>query len=825
MNKPLLTFILILFFYSPYSQDKRIEAVKTSNSIKIDGDINDAAWKEIAPVTDFTTSIPVFGKKPQQITQVKITYDNSAVYILAYMHNDPANVRRQLTARDNIYLQDVDVFSVGLDTYDDKQNGFLFRITAAGVQGDARISGSTDDTWDAVWESKVSIKKDGWVAEIKIPFSAIRFSKAPIQTWGVQFTSFSRKINEVSTWSPDDPAISGTINKWGEWNGLQNITPPLRLSFLPYLSGGVKVSPVSNSKITEYLKSGGMDVKYGINESFTLDATLIPDFAQVQSDNIVLNLSPFDIKFTDYRPFFTEGTELFDKAGIFYSRRIGAAPSGSYGILQLATASPNYTIIKNPGITRLYNATKFSGRTKHNLGIGILNSLTVPMHAEVRDNVKDSVWRMLTEPLTNYNIIVLDQALKNRSSVTFTNTNVLRKGNSRNANVAALDVSLYDKKNLHQFFIDGLYSSVWGREGKYDGYKSDIRFRKVSGKLQYNINAAVISDTYDPNDLGFLRNNNQFNFGTTLSYVIFKPTTHFLNQRYDVGFINLYLYNPFKWQNFVTNSRAFFLLKNFWDITATFQMQPFWSNDYFELRTQGKFLKRAPVYYLDVTGSTDSRKKLYVSYDFGYAETPIPKDPFYSGTLGFRYRFSDKFQVNTEVHAETDNTNWGYVYNDLVTGQPVVGTRKIRTDYSVLGATYNFNPLMNLTVRMRHYWSMVDYSKFYDIMDNGYWKERAFESGHNQNFNTFNLDMFYTWNFLLGSRIILSWKNALGADVDIDGIVNKSYTKNFTRVFHNPHSNELSLKIIYYVDYLNLKKKNFNSKDSFRHKPATGNML
>ena len=800
--KLLPTFILSLFFYVSHAQVRRIEAAKTGNSIKIDGDINDPAWKEIIPVTDFITSTPVYGDKPQQTTFVKITYDNTAVYILAYMHTAPANVRKQLTARDDLDLQDVDVFSVGLDTYNDKQNGFLFQVTAAGVQGDARISAVVDKTWDAVWESKVSMKNDGWVAEIKIPFSAIRFSKTPFQTWGVQFTSFSRKTNETSTWSPDDPAINGTINKWGEWNGLQNILPPLRLSFLPYLSGGIRVSPVGTSKITEYLKSGGMDVKYGINESFTLDATLIPDFAQVQSDNIVLNLSPFDIKFTDYRPFFTEGTELFNKAGIFYSRRIGNTPSGSYGVLQLATVAPNYTIIKNPGITRLYNATKFSGRTKHNLGIGILNSLTVPMYAKIRDDSKDSTLRILTEPLTNYNIIVLDQALKNRSSITFTNTNVLRKSNSRNANVAALDISLYDKKNLHQFFIDGLYSDIWGTQGRYDGYKSDIRFRRVSGKFQYNINAAVISDTYDPNDLGFLRNNNQFNFGTTLSYVIFKPTTHFLNQRYDIGFINLYLYNPFKWQNFVTNSRAFFLLKNFWDITATFQMQPYWSNDFFELRTQGKFLKRAPVYYLDLTGSTDSRKKLFVNYDFGFSESPLPKDPYYSGILGFRYRFSDKFQMNTELHAEIDNGNWGYAYRDISTGQPVVGTRKIRTNYSILGATYNFNPLMNLTVRMRHYWSRVNYSNFYDIMNNGYWTDRAYEGGHDQNFNTFNFDMFYTWNFLLGSRIILSWKNALGADVDIDGMVNRTYAKNFTTVFHNPHSNELTLKIIYYVDYL-----------------------
>jgi hypothetical protein len=159
------------------------------------------------------------------------------------------------------------------------------------------------------------------------------------------------------------------------------------------------------------------------------------------------------------------------------------------------------------------------------------------------------------------------------------------------------------------------------------------------------------------------------------------------------------------------------------------------------------------------------------------------------------------------VHAETDNGNWGYGYRDGNTSQPVLGKRNVKSNYTVLGAIYNFNPLMNLNIRMRHYWSMVNYSNFYDVMDNGYWTERAFAPGHDQNFNTFNIDMFYTWDFLLGSRITLSWKNALGGDVDIDGIENKTYAKNFTRIFDNPHSNEVTLKVVYYIDYLNLTKR------------------
>jgi hypothetical protein len=660
--------------------------------------------------------------------------------------------------------------------------------------------------WCGIWESKVSIKKDGWVVEMKIPFSAIRFSKSNLQNWGIQFSRFRRVTNELSTWSPDDPKMGGNMNKWGEWTGLRNISPPVRLSFLPYLSGGINASPVGNKKETEFLKSGGMDVKYGINESFTLDLTLIPDFAQVQSDNIVLNLSPFDIKFEDFRPFFTEGTELFNKAGIFYSRRIGDAPSGAYDVLKKAASNPDYEIIKNPGITRLINGSKFSGRTQSNLGIGIFNALTSTMNAELFDKTGDSSIRIQTEPLTNYNILVLDQALKNRSSLTFTNTNVLRNGNSRNANVSALGLSLFDKNNLHHLILDGVYSTIWGKTANYDGFKADAGFQKVSGKLQYSLYALAMSDTYDPNDLGFLQNNNQFNYTGNVSYVIYKPTKHFLNQRYTFGATNQYLYKPFKWQNFVINTTSFLLMKNFSYVSGTLQIAPLWSNDYFELRTPGSVLKRPAQYFLNITGSTDTRKKLFINYAAESGITSLPDEPYYGFTLGATYKFNDRFQMNAEGHLDKDEANYGYAFRDMNSQLPIMGQRIVKTDYSILGANYSINVLMNCNIRLRHYWSNVVYHHFYDVKEDGYWTETNFYAGRDVNFNTFNIDMFYTWDFLPGSRLTLSWKNALGAEVYLDETQYRTYFRNFNQILRSPHSNELSLKVVYYLDYLTLRK-------------------
>jgi hypothetical protein len=814
--------IPILLLFLPFvlnAQVRNLPAVKISSSIKIDGNLDDEGWKNIEPTSDFITISPVYGKISTRNTKVKIVYDNTAIYIGAYMYDNPSNIRRQLTARDVLDRQDVDIFTVGFDTYRDKQNAFVFKVSAANVQADIKISQSGgvvyDYSWDAVWESKTSIKEDGWVAEIKIPLSAIRFSKKEMQEWGINFARFTRKENENSVWNSINPNISGELNQWGVWTGIKKISPPTRLSFLPYLSGGVRVSPTSNGDVTEFLKSGGMDVKYGINESFTLDMTLIPDFAQVQSDNVLLNLSPFEVKFDDYRPFFTEGTELFNKAGLFYSRRIGAAPGQVNAVLSRYGNMPHYEIKKNPGITRLYNATKFSGRTKGNLGIGVFNAVTAPMYAKIREISAGKDTSILTEPLTNYNIIVFDQALKNRSSVSFTNTNVLRRGNSRNANVSSIDLSLFDKKNNHNFSLSGRYSTIWGKQENKNGFTTSAGFGKVSGIIQYKASLNIESDKYDPNDLGFIQNNNSFEYSGNIGYIINKLTRHFLNHNYRVSFANTYLYKPFGWSGLQLNASAFFLFKNFWDVTASFETSPTWNKDYFVHTNYytGYFLRRTPYYYLGFNGSSDSRKKLYVSWRLGGAESPLPNDPYWGGNLGFRYRFSDKFQLNTSMDIVQDKGNWGATFDSVgrlmlnADRSPVISRRNLKTNTFIAGGQFNFTSRMNISIRMRHYWSILQNTNFYNLNPDGYWRDTTYLNNLDLNFNSFNVDMFFTWDFLLGSRFTIAWKNALGSYVKIDPYGNQGYFKNFGKAVDNPHSNEVTVKIVYYLDYLKLKRR------------------
>ncbi|MEP6749389.1 MAG: DUF5916 domain-containing protein [Bacteroidota bacterium] len=806
------------------AQHKSLQAIKVPAPPRIDGSLTDSVWRNVPEAINFITNSPVFGKSSKLKTSVKVLYDDANIYIGAYLYDDPSMIRKQFTSRDNQSRADVDYFSIFIDTYNDHQNAYQFLVTSRNVQTDSRLSASAqpnlgiygDLSWDAVWESKVEMQKDGWTVEIKIPYFSLRFAKTNIQDWGINFLRFSRRYNEAAFWNEVNPNNNGFVNQFGYLTGLQNLAPPLRLSFSPYISGGYRSTPDEKAGyIKETLKSGGLDVKYGINESFTLDATLIPDFGQVISDNVVNNITPFEQQFKENRPFFTEGTELFNKAGIFYSRRIGRTPTGYEAVKEFTDTGSNYKVVSNPAVTRLYNAIKFSGRNKHNLGIGIFNSVTEAVHAEIHNIFTNKDSSILTEPLANYNIIVLDQALKNRSSLTFTNTNVVRKGGANDANVSALDVVLYDKNNEYGLSVKPRYSKIFG-SGGYSGYSNETQFGKVSGHWQWYINNNITSENYNPNDMGYLRAPNGIMTIGEASYNIFQANNIFLNQRYAFTALQSYLYKPFGYQATEFKPSLFWIFNNFWDLSISVPIQPFWFNDYFELQTPGKMLKRSPYYSVFVSGSSDSRKRLFISWNIGFAEGPLPNDPYNAVTLGARYRFSDKFTIEASVRRRHDNGQWGLANNGKIfifdnADEPVLARRKFTDVTSILSGTYNFTSRMNLTFRARHYWNKLENTGLYNILPDGYWAERfdLQASDYNANYNIFNLDVFYTWDFSLGSKIILGYKNWLGNDYlnAIDGTKNRLYTNNLGSLFTQPHGNEITLRFIYFLNYQDLRNK------------------
>ncbi|HEU0136011.1 MAG TPA: DUF5916 domain-containing protein, partial [Flavobacterium sp.] len=429
-NSPALYFVLLFMTCSySYAQKKTVAAAPAQENITIDGRLDEQSWTTAQIATDFIMFEPDNGKpiSPGQQTDVKVLYDDEAIYIAAILLDDePQKMLKEITDRDEFGT--AEHFGVFINGYNDGQQDFRFFVSAAGVQMDCNATEEGEDfSWNAIWDSEVTLTDAGWIVEMKIPYAALRFSTDSQQTWGLNFFRELRRHRQKYTWNHIDANIGAVIPQAGVLTGIENIKPPTRLFFIPYTSYYYNYL---GGEASNQLKAG-LDLKYGINDSFTLDAILVPDFGQTKFDNVILNLTPFEQQFNENRPFFTEGTDIFNKGGLLYSRRIGGEPSTEPAL------KPGEEVIDYPSSVDLINALKVSGRTNEGLGIGVLNAVTKKTYATIRNDMNE-VRREVVEPLVNYNLIVLDQRFNQNSSVSFANSNVTRDGGFRDANVTAL---------------------------------------------------------------------------------------------------------------------------------------------------------------------------------------------------------------------------------------------------------------------------------------------------------------------------------------------------------------------------------------------------
>src|SRR6187551_2931600 len=380
-------FYFILFYALGHSQKKSLQTKFISEKIILDGKLDEETWKSVPIANDFIMFEPDNGKAvpENKRTEVRVLYDNEAIYIGALMYDDePSKILKEISKRD--YFGTADFFGVFINGYNDGQQDFQFYVNAADGQADCLSTDTIgeDYSWDAVWESKALITSFGWVVEMRIPYAALRFSNESKQTWGVNFFREIRRDRHKYSWNFIDSKIATYTQQNGTVSGIENIKTPTRLFFLPYASFYTYAN--ADQKTYGELK-GGLDIKYGINDAFTLDAMLIPDFGQTKYDDRILNLSPFEQQFNENRAFFTEGTDLFSKGNIFYSRRIGGKPSIDPDL------NEDEEIIENVQNVNLINALKVSGRTKNGLGIGVLNAVTEKTFAVIQDTITGATRR------------------------------------------------------------------------------------------------------------------------------------------------------------------------------------------------------------------------------------------------------------------------------------------------------------------------------------------------------------------------------------------------------------------------------------------------
>ncbi|MBH8568077.1 carbohydrate binding family 9 domain-containing protein [Microvirga sp. STS02] len=808
---------------------RQLAALRIAQPIKLDGVLDEGAWREALPATDFIQNRPKPGPHEKYPTEVRVLYDDAAIYVGAIMHDVAADsIPRELTARDN--FGNTDFIGIFLDTYHDQLNGYAFFVTTGGVQMDARYSpaGGEDFNWNAVWESRTALRGTDWVAEMRIPYSAIRFSTADVQRWGLNFMRQRKRDNAAYFWNEVKPQVDGFVNQWGDLTGVQGVKPPLRLSLTPYVSGYVNHNPLSadGTKQLTTRFNGGADLKWGINESFTLDATLVPDFGQVQSDNQVLNLSPFEVQFNENRPFFTEGTELFNKGNLFYSRRVGATPVGFYGV----TAGANELIVSNPSETPLLNATKVSGRTSKGLGVGVFNALSNDTYATIRNTETGQERQVLTQPFSNYNIAVLDQSLKNNSYVSLINTNVTRAGSTYDANVTGGLFRFANKAN--RYAIDGraIYSRRRGTEfgttnqiNDQDGYKYRLGVGKISGNFTWNLSHGIESDTYNPNDLGILFGNNNITESLDVSYGKYQPFWK-VNNLYLFGNVtHSLLYKPTLYQalNFYLGANTTFT-KSFNQLGFDLNVDPV-THDFYEPRTAtlGEYYVRVPentrfTFFFN----SDSRKPVAINWNAGFQSYGHDERLVRARRTGYSLGFYPRYRVNTHLTFRY-SVDWslrqnqiGYVNGGLdaaqaldqpFLGQILLGRRNVATVANVASVAYTFTNRMSFTLRVRHYTSNVRYLDFTTLGKDGAETPAAYQRNRDNTYNAFNVDAVYSWWFAPGSQISVVWKNA-GSTYLQANEATPQFFDNFNNTINTPHNNSLSVKVLYYLDYLTLKR-------------------
>jgi hypothetical protein len=801
-----------------------LTAKKVANNISIDGKLDEAVWKDAAIMNNFTEFRPTPFRKeePNATTEVYLMYNNEGIYVGGHCYEATLDsVTRELIGRDG--FGNNDFVGIIFDTYNDKINGFEYFITPLGEQMDAKATPNGEDfSWDAVWESAATLHNKGWDFEMFIPFAAIRFGKGTMQKWGLNIVRRRAKTGQQYAWATIDPTINGFLTQEGFWEGLVDIKPPLRLQLSPYVSNYTTMFSKVNAGEKKVINqvNGGLDIKYGLNQAFTIDMTLIPDFGQVQTDNRVLNLTPFEQQFQEQRPFFTEGLELFSKGNLFYSRRIGKNPyQTSYDYLNV---NGTESVVKDPQETKVLNASKISGRMQNGLAIGVLNAVTNTQYATVQNSVDNGERKIESFPLTNYNMIVLDKTLKNNSSVSFVNTNVLRSGSQYDANVSMALFNLFDKKNTWnvggQLGISNLIGA--GENGKtITGYIHSYYFGKQSGRFNFNIWNDVANDKYSQNDMGYATNSNYSNTGFYAGYQWNKPKGWYNRLNANINGYMSYLVkaiDPLKQRNHMYQER--FIAANFsgqtkklWQFYVNANYRPE-QNDYYEARSLGRVFKRASRTSFYGSLSTNDAKKVSGYLGLGYWNiTQFKKGHNYTVELGGKVRFNQKFSVehNVEINNRNNEGGFGKIISSGI-GDSVFFTRRNRAIISNnLNFKYSFSRKMWLNCFIRHYWSGVNAKQVFFLAENGTLLSSnsiATESLH-QNYNTFALNLNYTWQVANGSFLTVVWKDE--SDDFVSGVFERGYGKNIDRTFDANQTNSISVRFIYFIDYVTARKKWF----------------
>ncbi len=774
----LLPFFGFFIFQNINSQESSVTVPKKKYFTKkmitlpeIDGVITDKAWDHLDWGADFVEKAPDEGKPPTYQTKFKIGYDEKYLYVAIRAFDDePDKIEARLSRRDGFAGDRVNVI---IDSYHDKRTAFVFTVTAAGVKGEelsTRNGQNWDASWNPIWYTDAVVDDKGWTAEMKIPFTQLRFGKAEEQVWGLNVNRTFFREQERSLWQRIPNEVSGFISEAGELHGLKGLKSQKQLEIQPFTVFQYDTYEKEGTNPfrdgSDFSINAGLDAKIGITNDLTLDLTVNPDFGQVEADPGAIALDGFQIFFNEQRPFFVENKNIFDfqfangPDNVFYSRRIGRAPQGGVSL-----NSNEFADI--PVNTTILGAAKFSGKTRDGWSIGVLETVTSNEYAEIDNNGNRR--EELVEPLTNYFVARVQKDFNERNSYVggiFTSTNRNLDGKLSFLRKAAYTGGLDFRHEWHNrdYFIqsDMVLSHVTGSKEAIQATQESLThlFQRVDashvevdpnrtsltgsggrifggkrggGNWRYWAGVNWRSPELELNDVGFLRQADEIRQFASLRYLWQVPT-----ETYRDASVRLRQLSSFDFEG------------NYNRMEYSLQGNINWINNWWtELELTHKprifintFLRGGPRWrfseenFMVLFFGSDQSKKFNFRVGYIKSETEQNNFSFTRYVLGFNYQPFDSFNASLTTEF-TENPNKTQYVNEADFGSVkryILGNIDQKTWSTTLRLNYSINPNLSIQYYGQPFISRGRYNNF-NYVNNSIAKdlnERVTWYGNNQ---------------------------------------------------------------------------------------------
>lgn len=829
------TALLVLFlfnFHKAFSQNNVTDPTKKplrvyhTNRISsterpvVDGKLNDVCWKTGAWAGNYAQWIPNEGGLPSQPTELKILYDDKNIYVaIRAIDSLPEKIIRRAGRRDEFAG---DMVGVCFDSYHDHRTGFEFDVSAAGQKIDLLITNpmNADNNWNAVWDVKTAKEDSAWTAEFRIPLSQLRYSKDSVQVWGLHSWRWIDRLQQESDWEPQSSTGPGMLYLFGELHGINGLPKSRRFEIMPYTLGKVNTfqkeqnNPFAN-KGRRWLGKAGLDAKIGLASNLTIDLTVNPDFGQVESDPSVMNLSAFEVFYEEKRPFFLEGKNIFnfdfDNSSLFYSRRIGHAPS-FYPAL-----NNNDEFINYPDNTTILGAAKMSGKTAKGFSIGALQSLTANEYANIDSLGKRK--RQNVEPLTNYALVRVQQDYKQGNTTLggiLTSTNRFLNAShlefmNHHAYTGGIDLfhQWYDKKyyvdakivgsnitgsrqamiNLQQSSAryyqrpDIDYLHIDSAATQLSGYGGSIKIGKGSkGFWRYSTELTWRSPGFDLNDMGYMQMADIIKQKNSVYYFVNKPVSIFRTYNVSLSETNNWDFG-LRYLSSSVNLAIYLEFLNKWAFNASSSYKP-QSLDTRILRG-GSAMLIPSVLYQNVYLRTDPSKRLSFDLSSELSSSGNNSARNYSVQPGIKYIPINTIKLSASLNYSGNRNDLQYITTTVNDSEPryILG----RIDQHTMAITFRIDCNITPEVAIQYYGSpfatVGKYSQFKKITEyraKNYHNRFAelkptlngntYEVSENNNasidynfrnpnfdFNQFRSNFIFRWEYRPGSQFNFVW--------------------------------------------------------------------